>query len=146
MFGRHRVGISVGLIFTILIGGVFGFLVGNAKPDGVFGLSGTSAGLATGFVTAAIAGIAWSVGEAIVGLAGAVGKDATLLRLALSVGGSFFSLVTAGLNDFGIHIFNNTPNPYSIFTYVPIATGLGAVALGAHALLHQLRLDREGYR
>lgn len=143
MFHRHRVGISFGLVITILGGGAFGVLVGRAVPGGVFGLTGNVAVAATGVLAALFAALVWSIGEAIVGLAGAAGKDATLLRLAISVGGSFLSLVTAGLDLVNVHLFSISPDPHSVFSYAPIASGFGAVALGAHALLHQLHLDRK---
>jgi hypothetical protein len=145
MFERHRVGISFGLVVTVLFGGALGYLIGANAPGIVFGLSNPAAGTVAALIFAAIGSFIWVVGEAIVGLAGALGRDATLLRLGISLFGSFGSTVTSGLTLLGIHPFPGA-DPHSIFAYGPIASGLGAVALGAHALLHQLRLDRLGMR
>ncbi len=140
MFHRHRVGISVGLVIIVLVGGAFGYIFGGAVPGGVLGLTGTSAAVIMGVASAAVSGLVWLIGEAIVGIAGAVGRDATLLRLGLSLFGSFASIVTAGLRLVNIELFQQSA--HSIFAYLPIASGLGSIALGAHAIIHQLRLDR----
>ena len=146
MFSRHRVGISFGLVVTLLIGGTLGYVIGAHAPSIVFGLSNaTTAGIVAALLFAAMGSVLWLIGEAIVGLTGRIGRDATLLRLGLSLAGSFGSSVTSGLALVGIHLFPG-PDIHSIFAYIPIATGLGSVALGAHALLHQLRLDRLGQR
>lgn len=143
MLSRHRVGISLGLVVTVLVGGGLGYLIGANAPNVVFGLANPQAGIVAAIIFAAIGSLVWVIGEAIVGIVGATERDATLVRIGLSLTGSFFSVVTSGLTLLGIHPFPG-PDPHSIFGYIPIASGLGAVALGAHALLHQLRLDRAG--
>jgi hypothetical protein len=146
MFSRHRVGISFGLVVTVLLGGGLGYLIGVNAPNSVFGLSNaTTAGTVAALVFATVGSVIWLIGEAIVGIAGAVGRDATLLRIGISLAASFGSTVTSGLNLVGIHLFPGS-DPHSIFAYGPIASGLGAVALGTHALLHQLHLDRMAQR
>ncbi|MBA3824736.1 MAG: hypothetical protein H0X24_12680 [Ktedonobacterales bacterium] len=141
MFLRHRVGISFGLVVTIILGGALGFLIGANAPGIVFGLGNPAAGTVAALLFATIGSVIWLIGEAIVGIAGAVGRDATLLRVGISLFGSFGSTVTSGLTLLGVHPFPGA-DPHSIFAYGPIASGLGAVALGGHALLHQLHLDR----
>ncbi len=141
MFSRHRVGISSGLVVTVVLGGLLGYIIGANSPGIVFGLGNPAAGTVAALLFAAIGSAIWLVGEAIVGIAGAVGRDATLLRVGISLFGSFGSTVTSGLSLLGVHLFPGG-DPHSIFAYGPIASGLGAVALGTHALLHQLHLDR----
>jgi hypothetical protein len=142
VFARHRLGISFGLVVTVILGGLLGYVIGANAPALVFGLSSASvAGTVAAVIFAAFGSLIWLVGEAIVGVAGAVGRDATLLRVGISLCGSFSSTVTSGLTLLGIHPFPGA-EPHSIFAFGPIAGGLGAVALGVHALLHQLHLDR----
>jgi hypothetical protein len=142
MFLRHRAGISLGLVITVLGAGFFGYILGANAPASVFGLGNhPSVAPCVGAASFALfAGIIWSVGEIIVGLVGAVGRDATLVRLGVSLIGSFISVTTAGLSLLNIQLFH--ADPHSIFAYGPLAGGLGSIALGAHALLHQIHLDR----
>lgn len=140
MFRHHRVGVSVGVLFVALVGGLFGYAIGAARPSTVFGLANPMAEVVGAISLAAFAGIVWSIGEAIVGLVGAIGRDATLVRLGVSLVGSLISVVSSGLRLLNIQLF--TAGSHSFFAYGPLASGIGAIALGAHALLHQARLDR----
>jgi hypothetical protein len=138
---HHRAGISLGLVVVALGGGIFGYFVGHVAPSIVFNLGNPGAEVVGAFVMAAIAGAIWAIGEAIVGLTGAIGRDAVFVRLWISLIGSFVSVVTTGLTLLGVT--TGQPDPHSIFAYGPIASGLGSIALGVHALLHQLHLNRE---
>jgi hypothetical protein len=142
MLRHHRVGVSLGVLIVALGGGLFGYAIGRTSPSTVFGLSNPTAEIVGAISLAAFAGIVWSIGEAIVGLVGAIGRDATLVRLGVSLVGSLISVVSSGLHLLNIPLFGT--NPHSFFAYGPLASGIGAIALGAHALLHQVRLDRLG--
>lgn len=144
MFRRHRAGVSLGLIIVALGGGSFGYLVGANNPSVIFGLQNPFAEVVGALSLAVFAGVIWSIGEAIVGIVGAVGRDATLVRLGASLIGSTISVVSSGLSLLGIHLFGS--GAHSIFAYGPLASGIGAVALGAHALLHQIHLDKFEWR
>lgn len=137
----HRAGISLGLIIVILGGGAVGYAIGYFSPGLVFNLQHPLAEIVAGGLFALFSAFIWSLGEAITGLVRVVGRDATLVRVGISLAGSFISLVTAGLTLLNLHPFAG-PDPHSIFAFGPIASGLGSVALGAHALIHQLNLDR----
>lgn len=138
----HRAGISLGLVIVILGGGVTGTAIGYYLPGLVFNLQHPVAEIVAGVMFAVFSAFIWMLGEAITGLVRVVGRDATLVRVGISLVGSFISVVTAGLSLLGIHTGTN-PDPHSILAFGPIASGLGSVALGAHALIHQLHLDRE---
>jgi hypothetical protein len=140
MFRHHRVGVTFGVLFVALVGGLFGYAIGATSPSTIFGLSNPTAEVVGAITLAAFAGIVWSIGEAIVGLVGAIGRDATLVRLGVSLVGSLISVVSSGLHLIDSSLF--PANPHSILAYGPLASGIGAIALGAHALLHQIRLDR----
>ncbi len=139
---HHRVGISFGLIIVVLGAGFFGYIVGATQPSYVFNLGNPAAEVVGAITLAAIASVIWVIGEVIVGLTGAIGRDAVFVRLLISLIGSFISVVSSGLSLLGVNTLFR-PDPHSIFAYGPIAGGLGAIALGVHALVHQLRLTRE---
>jgi hypothetical protein len=90
----------------------------------------------------AFGGAVWAIGELITGLTRTVERDAILVRLGISLFGSFASVITATLHQFGIQ----TVQSGGIGELLPLASGLGSVALGAHALLHQIHLVRESTR
>lgn len=141
--GRHRLGIALGLIVTALGGGVFGYFVGKNSPGVVATTLNVSAGLApyvAALVVAVFAGAVWGVGELVSGIFGFVERQTVVLRLLFAIIGAGVSVVTSSLSLLGISTFQ--PKPDSIFAFEPIATGLGAVALGLHALLHQIHLNR----
>ena len=141
MFRRHRAGVSLGLIIVALGGGFFGYVIGVTNPTAIFGLQHPASETVGAVSLAVFAGLVWSIGEAIVGLVGAFGRDATLVRLGVSLVGSLISVVSAGLSVLNIHLFGQA-DPHTIFAYGPLASGIGAIALGAHALLHQIHLDK----
>jgi hypothetical protein len=140
--GKHH-GIIIGALL-ILLGGFFGYLLGQQSPSIVTSVIGVSSGQAPVILAILIAGFAtliWVIGEAIAGLLGFAERRIVLLRLTLALVGSVVSVITYSLQLLGFANFN--PDPHSIFSYQPIVTGLGSAALGAHALLHQFRLNRE---
>ncbi len=142
---KHRLGISLGLIIVVLGGGLFGYIIGRISPDLVsntLGVSSSAVSVVAGAIVALVAGAVWLIFEGIVAALHLAERDAIMIKLAISIGGSLFSLVSAELHLLGVEIF--TTGGHSLFAFVPLASGLGSVALGVHALVHQLRLDRFG--
>lgn len=142
--GKHRTGIIFGLILIVVGGGAFGYFLGSQAPDVVTGTFHVAPGLAPLVAAGLIAGIGlllWGIGELFTALTGAVERRAIVVRLGIALIGSLVSVVSSALQLFGVVMF--TPNRSSIFSYVPVITGLSAVAIGAHALIHQIRLNRE---
>lgn len=144
---KRRVGLFLGLSIVALVGGIIGYNIGNLAPDTVTNtvkVSHDAAPITGAVLMALLAAGSWAAFELLTTVARSVAKDATTVRLAISLIGSLFSLITAELKVLGISLFN--ANGHTIFSYFPLATGLGAIAIGTRALVRQINLNRQDER
>ncbi len=144
---KHRPGIILGSIIVFLGGGALGFILGVQQPGLIqhyLPVSSGSAPILTATAFALLAAIFWGIGEFVSGIFGFVERRAIVIRLGFAIIGSLISVATSSLQLVGVIKF--VPNPTNIFDYQPIITGLGSAALGVHALVHQVRLNRDTNR
>ncbi len=140
---KHRFGVSFGLLVVVLGGGYLGYQIGVHSPSLVSSalhISGSSIPVYAGAVIAAFSGGMWLVYEAVTGLLRMVIRDVIVVRIGISLIGSFSSLVLSELHTLGINTAFSSGN--SILSFLPLASGLGSIAIGAHAILHHIAQSR----
>ncbi len=143
MFG-HRGGFGLGFLFVIIASGFLGYSIGTLSPGFVtssVGVSGSMVPIASSAVTALFGGAIWMVGEIITALFRFAERDSILVKMILSLSGSTVSVITSELHTLGVHSFAVSNN--SILAYLPLASGIGSIALGVHGIIHLLSISRK---